>query len=70
MQHKPFQLGLKCCQFATWATADRLAIGYNVLWALALLVQKVVVASMDVCNGIADRGRSRALSIPAALLLA
>lgn len=64
MKDDPHHIFLRSCYVASGATADRLSIYYDILWSLAFCLEQVLIAGMDVGNGIADAWGACAAAIP------
>lgn len=64
MQDNPHHILLRSCYVTSRPAAYRLSIYHNVLRPLAFGVEQVLIAGIDVGNGIADTGGARAAAVP------
>lgn len=68
MQDNPHHILLRSCYVTSWPTADRLSVYDNVLRSLAFGLKQVLVAGINVGNGIADAGGACAAAIPRVII--
>lgn len=64
MQDDAHHILLSGCYVTSWPTADGLSIYDNVLRPLTFDLQQVLIAGVDVCNGITNTGGACAAAIP------
>lgn len=64
MQNDPNHILLRSCYVTSRPTADRLSIYHNVLRPLAFGMEQVLIACIDVGNGIADTRGACAAAVP------
>ena len=68
MQNNPHHVLLRSGYVTSRPTADRLSIYHNVLWSLAFGLEQILIACIDVGNGIADTRAACAAAIPGVVI--